>query len=312
MGAQSASNASLAGKEASRKPKVSVIIGFLNAVRFIEETIESVCAQTYQRWELLLVDDGSTDGSSEIAQRYSEQYPEKVRLLEHERHRNEGVAASRNLGVRHARGDYVATLDADDVWLPHKLEQQAAILSSHPDAVMVYGLDEWWYSWTRNPEDRQRDFRHELGVPAGAVIEPPTLLDLFFFRQQAAIPCPSGILIRRETLDAIGNFEESFRGRFSVYEDQAFFAKIALKAPVLPTNACWNRYRQHPSSACSTAKSLGQEYEARRFFLDWLGNYLSESRVKDPAIWKAFEKERWRCRHPRLSALLNSGKLGQP
>src|SRR5262245_21147944 len=104
----------------SRTLLVSVIISFLNAERFIQEAIESVFAQGYEHWELLLVDDGSTDESTAIARRYTAQHPERVRYLEHAGHQNRGLSASRNLGIRHAQGEYIAFLDADDVWLPHR------------------------------------------------------------------------------------------------------------------------------------------------------------------------------------------------
>src|SRR5689334_21837766 len=118
---------------------VSIIIPFLNAERFIEDAIESVRAQSYDAWELLLVDDGSTDSSTRLAQRYAQQHPQKVRYLQHDRHQNRGLSASRNLGISEARGEFIAFLDADDVWLPHKLARQRAILDSQPEAAMVYG-----------------------------------------------------------------------------------------------------------------------------------------------------------------------------
>src|SRR5262245_29470593 len=108
----------------SRQPLVSVIIIFLNAERFIQEAIESVFAQTYKHWELLLVDDGSTDGSTEIGRQYAAHDPEKVRYLEHEAHENRGMSASRNLGIRDARGKHIAFLDADDVWFSNILAEQ--------------------------------------------------------------------------------------------------------------------------------------------------------------------------------------------
>ena len=81
-----------------------MIMIFLDERRFIQEAIQSVLSQTYEHWELLLVDDGSRDGSSEIARRIATQYPAKVRYLEHTGHQNLGMSASRNLGVRHAKG----------------------------------------------------------------------------------------------------------------------------------------------------------------------------------------------------------------
>src|SRR5215475_5728613 len=98
------------------QPLVSVVIIFLNAECFIQEAIESVFAQAYPAWELLLVDDGSSDASTTIAQRYAEQHRHQVRCLEHPGHANRGMSASRNLGIRNARGPYIAFLDADDVW----------------------------------------------------------------------------------------------------------------------------------------------------------------------------------------------------
>src|SRR5687768_6214760 len=100
----------------SNQTPVSVVIIFWNAERFIQESIKSVFAQTYPAWELLLVDDGSNDGSTAVARRYTEQHPERVRSLEHPGHANRGMSASRNLGIRYAHGAYIAFLDADDVW----------------------------------------------------------------------------------------------------------------------------------------------------------------------------------------------------
>ena len=82
---------------------VSVVIIFLNAENFIEEAIESVLAQTYGQWELLIVDDGSTDGSKNMARDYAIKNPDKIIYLEHPEHQNQGMSASRNLGIKHAK-----------------------------------------------------------------------------------------------------------------------------------------------------------------------------------------------------------------
>src|SRR3712207_6601956 len=109
---------------------VSCIITYLNAEEFVEESIESVLAQTHDNLELLLVDDGSTDGSTEIGRLYAERFPDRIRYLEHAGHENRGAAASRNFGIGHARGEYIALLDSDDVWLGHKLREQVDILDA--------------------------------------------------------------------------------------------------------------------------------------------------------------------------------------
>ncbi|QHG15289.1 glycosyltransferase [Nostoc sp. ATCC 53789] len=281
---------------------VSVITIFFNAEQFIQEAIESVFAQTYKNWELLLVDDGSTDGSTVIAREYAKKYPEKVRYLEHEGHQNRGMSATRNLGIRNAKGEYIAFLDADDVWLAPNLEQQVSILHTHPEAGMVYGNTQYWYSWTGNPEDTQKEFCDkvaEVTKKPNTLFKPPTLLTIFL-QKSGAVPCTCSLMVKREILEAIAGFEESFRG---LYEDQVFYAKVCLKAPVFVTNECWAKYRQHPNSCCSSTHNTKHEYEGRLFFLKWLEKYLTEQGAKDTEVWQALQKHLWAYHHPMLSKL---------
>lgn len=281
-------------------PLVSAIVIFLNAEQLLAEAIESVFAQTYEHWELLLVDDGSTDGSTDIARAYAAQFPGKVYYLAHEGRRNRGKSASRNLGIARARGDYVAFLDADDVWLPHKLEEQVAILAREPRASMVYGRSQWWYSWTGRSEDGDRDYVHDLGVSGDTLVESPELFIRFFVRQEAAIPCPCDILVRRAVFDIVGGFDEGFRGANDVYEDQTFYAKVTLNTPVFVADECWAKYRQHPASSCAVVEQTGQEYTTRRFFLQWLLQYVAQRDMKDTDIWRRLRRQLWTYRFPLL------------
>jgi glycosyltransferase involved in cell wall biosynthesis len=232
----------------SSKPLVSLVVIFFNLEEFIQETIESVFAQTHDHWELLLVDDGSTDGSTPIALRYAEQYPGKVRYLEHPGHQNRGASASRNLSVSHAQGEYIAFLDTDDVWMPHKLEQQVRILGSHPEATMLYGNTRYWYSWTGNPEDSQRDFVPELVFGSGTLVKPPTLLTHCYPLGTGTAPSLSNLVVRRGVVERVGGFEESFR---RVYTDQAFLVKAYLMETVFVAGESehWDKYRQRPDSS---------------------------------------------------------------
>jgi glycosyltransferase involved in cell wall biosynthesis len=280
---------------------VSVVMIFLNAERFLQEAIESVFAQTYRAWELLLVDDGSNDGSTAIARRYAEQYPGRVRYLEHPGHANSGMSASRNLGIRDAQGQCIAFLDADDVWFSNILGEQVAVLETHSQVAMVYGPIQWWYSWTGKVEDRERDYVEKLGAPPNTVIQPPRLLPLFL-RNKATVP--SGILVRRQIIERVGGFEDAFRGE---YEDQVFCAKICLNAPVFASGQCWYRYRQHPDSCVLIGQRTGETHSARFFFLNWLANYLSEQKVRDREVWRALSLEFWRFSHPRAFGLLKRG-----
>jgi glycosyltransferase involved in cell wall biosynthesis len=289
-----------------QEPQVSVIIIFLNAEKFIEEAIQSVLAQTYHNWELLLVDDGSTDASTTIAQGFAEQRPQQIYYLEHPDHQNCGKGASRNLGIDHAKGKFIAFLDADDVWLPHKLEEQVVIIEANPEVGMLYGDTLYWYSWTGNPADIQRDFTPKLGVESDTLIEPPKLLPLFL-RGKAAVPCTCSILIKRDVAREVGGFEEAFRGIYNIYEDQAFYAKVCLKTSGWAVNRCWDKYRQHAGASVAIAHVTQQEYEARYFFLKWLGDYISQEGIEDKAVWEALRKELWLKQRPAW--LPASGRL---
>ena len=274
----------------NEQPLVSVVIPFLNAEPFLDESIQSVLAQSYCRWELLLADDGSTDSSTTTARWYEQNYSEKVRYLEHAGHANRGVCAARNLGIRHARGELLAFVDADDVWLPHKLERQVAIIAAQPEAAMVYGPSQKWFSWTGRSEDAGRDMVYDLRIPADVLMEPPTLLALVLERR-VITPCPTNILLRRELVERVGGFEESFSGKYQHCEDQAFLAKVYTAAPVYVSGECWDLYRQHSTSVSSKTKSSGYGFYVWEYYLNWLVEYLKRQNVRDARVWKALNKE---------------------
>ncbi|MFL6198017.1 MAG: glycosyltransferase family 2 protein [Thermoanaerobaculia bacterium] len=283
------------------KPLVSVVVPVFNAERFLAEAIESVIAQTWPDWELLLADDGSTDRSPEIARSYEK--TGRIRCLEHPGRANRGESATRNLGLRAGKGDLFAFLDADDVWLPEKLERQVPLLLARPEAGWLYGNTQYWFGGFGGFggfEDPRRDFAPPLGLPPGTLVEPPHLLTRFL-RREAAVPCTCGLLVRREAVERSGGFDESFRG---MYADQVFYARLALTSPVLVDHGCWERYRQHPGSACAVSKKEGTAREARRIYLTWLERTLKESGVSDPDLWRALRRELRAFRHPRLDRAL--------
>ncbi len=273
------------------EPLVSVIIIFLNAEAFLEEAIESVLAQSYRRWELLLVDDGSDDRSPEIAQAYVDRDPGRIRYLHHPERQNRGMSASRNLGIQAASGSYVAFLDADDVWLPLKLESQVAIMASHPEAAMVYGKTEYWYSWTGKPSDTRRDRVQDHWVKGEVLVRPPALL-VWFLSGRAAVPPPCSVLARRDAVRAVGGFEETFRG---LYEDQAFYAKMCLEYPVFVSDACLERYRQHPDSICSASAAYELDEAAQRYLV-WLKGYVENRGISDGELRQALNRQIWLAR----------------
>ena len=276
---------------------VSVIIPFFNAGNFLEETIASVFAQTYEHWQLLLIDDGSSDDSTNIARRCADEYPARVRYFEHSQHRNMGVCFSRNLGVKQATGEYLALLDADDVWLPHKLERQLALLRAHPTAGLVFGVSQYWVSWTGEPADLQNDSIPGLGIEGNTLFKPPSLLFLLYPLGCGAAPCPSDLLLARELVERIGGFEEQFDAEraYQLYEDQAFLVKVYLASPVFAAGECWTRYRMHPNSCMSRFLQDDESHAASRsFFCDWLEEYLAERGIKNPEICSAIRALRRR------------------
>ncbi len=279
---------------------ISTVVPFWNQENFLREAIESVFAQTYDNWQLLLVDDGSTDLSTSIALWYAEHWPHKVRYLKHSRRRNLGASATRNLGITHAEGAYIAFLDADDVRLPHKLEQQLAIFKLYPEVGVVYGATQWWYSWTGKPTDLESDYVPELGVKPDTIISPPTLLTLML-KNSIAVPCTCSMVVRRQLAQSVGGFEESIR---RVYTDQAFYAKLFLRASAYVSGECWDRYRQHANSSCSLAKRTGERESARLYYLQWLKTYLSAQGITNLQLLQALKLKQDRHSRPVLHRLL--------
>jgi glycosyltransferase involved in cell wall biosynthesis len=119
-------------------PKISVIIPTYNRADLVSRAIESVIDQTYQDWELLVVDDGSTDNTKEVV----EKFVKKDSRIKYFLQSNQGASSARNFGIKNSRGDFVAFLDSDDLYLPDNLEKKIAILSTHQEVVLVNG-----FSW---------------------------------------------------------------------------------------------------------------------------------------------------------------------
>jgi glycosyltransferase involved in cell wall biosynthesis len=275
-------------------PLVSAIIIFLNEERFLAEAIESVLAQTYAQWELILVDDGSTDQSSAIAGAHATRQPDRIRYVEHEGHANLGMGASRNLGLDHARGTYVGFLDADDVWMPDKLRDQVAILEAHPDVDMVYGRTLIWHSWRGDSGAMGTDRYYALGVQADTVVEPPDLL-VSLIHNRAQTPTTCNALLRAEAIARIGRFEPSCRGMF---EDQVFFMKIALAAKIFVASESWACYRQHDNSCSARVEASGELRRMRLRLLAWLSEYLRRREVRARPVWRALRRQRLQSRWP--------------
>jgi glycosyltransferase involved in cell wall biosynthesis len=281
------------------EPRVSVVTPFLNGQEFLEEAVESVRAQTLRDWELLLVDDGSTDGGSAMAQRYARRFPARIRYFDHPGHRNRGKSVSRNLGVANARGEFIVFLDSDDVMLPHKLAHQVDIMGRQPRAAMVYGTTEYWHSWDAG--SRRRDRVGKLGVAHDRLYAPPALMSAWL-RKPGTVPCLCAVLVRTEAVRRLGGFDDGIQ---DLYEDQVVLAKLALTAEAYVDGHCGERYRQHAGSSSARAIAAGEYHplrpnRARHAFLQWLQDYVDSCEVSDAALARALHAALRPYRHPRL------------
>jgi glycosyltransferase involved in cell wall biosynthesis len=277
---------------------VSVIMIFLDGEQYLSEAIESVLAQTFLDWELLLVDDGSSDRSADIARGFVRCHT-KIRYFAHPDQENRGMSASRNLGLRHARGDYVALLDSDDVFLPEKLHSQVAILDAHPEVAMVYGPTLRWYGW-KGGDATRRDSFSRIGVDPDRVYPPP-LLPVRYLRQEASPPATCSVLFRRSHALSVGGFVTDFNGMF---EDQVFFFKMGLNFRIFVSGQCLDKYRQHAES-WTRQSHRRLEYHptsrlnpARRAFVSWLYEYLRKTSIEDAELSRLVSRELRAFEHP--------------
>ena len=273
-------------------PRVSVIVIFYQAERFLGEALDSVLGQSFSSWELLLVDDGSSDGSVAIAADAVRRAPDRIRLLQHEGGANRGMGASRNLGIRNARGEFIAFLDSDDAWMRNKLTEQIEVFDREPDAALVYGRTRIWRSWEAGDAAARSDFYYELGVEPGRRYDPPRLFNLLI-RNRHQSPTTCNAIVRRSLIERIGGFEDAFRGMF---EDQAFFAKALLAAPAFVDGRVWALYRQHPASCSAAIAGTSEEREARMRFLRWVGRQLAASPHAPLSARVALARAVWEAR----------------
>lgn len=288
-------------------PMVSVVIIFLNGEKYIGEAIDSVLAQTYEHWELILVDDGTTDGATAIAKNYAKSYPGKITYTEHPNHENRGMSASRNAGVALAAGEYVAFLDADDIWLPQRLQRHVEALQRHPAAAISMSPTLLWSSWNEDPHASRKpwltaDILHSLYLPPNQVFQPPELATHYLSVHGLGVPGICSQTIKREAILAVGGSEDRFK---RLYEDQVLLFKILLNYPAVALDEVLDYYRQHPESACREEGGMKGDAAARPIFLQWLQDYMIRQSITDPALWQAFRAEMWRFDNPRLWQLTN-------
>lgn len=187
-------------------PLVSVVLPTYNRWPMVSEAVESVLEQSFKRFELIVVDDGSQDGTLDRLQKYGT----SLTVIAQPRR---GVASARNLGLSWSSGRYVAFLDSDDLWRPTKLEVQAGYMESHPE-VEICQTEE---IWVRNGVRVNSKKRHRK--PSG---------DIFHASLGLCLVSPSAVMMTRELLHRLGGFDE----RFPVCEDYDLWLRIARDTAV--------------------------------------------------------------------------------
>jgi glycosyltransferase involved in cell wall biosynthesis len=217
-------------------PKVSVIVPIYNQFSFIRETVESVLAQDHQNIELVLSDDGSTDGTSEVLREYAAQEPERVKIVASDK--NTGIAGAFNRALDAHTGDNIAWLGGDDVMLPGKLTRQVAALKMHPEAIGCCHDAEVFDSDSGRSYGRFTEvYNGRRGVRDGGV---ELLLDPGYMM------LPSTMMVRSS---AVGDLR--FDQRIRVSNDWLFDIELFQRGLIIGMDDVLARYRRHQSNVTS-------------------------------------------------------------
>jgi GT2 family glycosyltransferase len=206
---------------------ISVIIPAYNAQCTILETVDSVLQQTFFDFELIVIDDGSIDQTVELLKKISDP---RLKVFSYT---NGGLPVARNRGIAHASGDYIAFLDADDVWTLDKLELQLAALKAVPEAGVVY-------SWTCNMSQTGEAFYPGHSVTYSGNVYAQLLLGNF-------LASGSNCLIRRDAIASIGEFDPALKS----YEDWDYWLRLAARYPFVVVPKYQILYRQSPGAMSS-------------------------------------------------------------
>jgi glycosyltransferase involved in cell wall biosynthesis len=215
-------------------PKVSVVIPAYNAMTYLPKTLDSVLQQTCTDFEVLIVNDGSTD---EIAAWFATVTDDRVRLISQA---NQGLPGARNTGITEAKGEYIAFLDADDLWAPTKLEQQVQCLDAKPEVGLVY-------AWTLLID------RHgnSTGTVTAAQVEGNVWEKLLL---GDVVGSGSAAMVRRSCFDRVGLFDRELTS----IEDCDMWVRIAAEYPFAVIKEVLVYYRQHPSGMSRNYDRMAQ------------------------------------------------------
>lgn len=227
--------------------RVSVLIPLYNRASYILETINSVLGQDYPDIELIVIDDGSTDGGDLLAEEFAEHG--ELKLLRHPGRINKGQAAALNLGLTMATGEFIAVLDSDDLYAPGKIAKQVAFFQQNPVVGLVYGNGKGIDATGKVIYDINYDNRIERSDPNDL------LLDCYFL-------LPQNSLVRASVYQQAGNFDERLRSG----QDHDMLIRLAEKTKIAHQSIDSFRYRRHDDSI--SAKGAETRWRCGLIILD--------------------------------------------
>lgn len=215
----------------SHHPKVSIWIPSYNHARFLPATLDSILAQSYRNFEVIIVDDGSPDDSLRIAHEYAGRHPEFIRVLTHPRRENRGIAATVNLAFENSKGEYLMGIPSDDIMYPDKLERQVEFLDKHPDVGWVYSYADYI---------DEEGHLHRLGLFGEDLTRTADPLESLIERN--VIPGMT-VLMRRETARRVGLHDDSL-----VYNDWEYWVRMLAQSKVAFIDRPLIMYRLHTNN----------------------------------------------------------------
>lgn len=218
-------------------PLVSVIIPAYNAAPYLEECLDSVLGQTYQNLEIIIIDDGSPDHQKEVIM----PFVKKFEIVHYHYQDNRGVAAARNKGLVFAKGEYIAFLDADDVWLEDNLSLKVRKLKENDFGLVHSGA----YFIDENSDLIEGELAGEEG----------NLLNEMLAWKGTQIPGPSSILVKREVLEKVGFWDE----KLSTSADQDFFIRVASNYKIGKVPCISWKYRIHGQNMHKNIKVMEKD-----------------------------------------------------
>lgn len=215
----------------SRTPLVSICIPSYNHARFLPATLDAIFAQTFRDFEVVAVDDGSTDNSLEILKSYQSKHPDTMRVYTHEGGKNLGPSATENRGVQEARGIYWCGNDSDDISYPDRLERQVAFMQRRPQIAWIYGVCDFIDG---DGKKLPGDYGKDLSVFPGILER--LIMNCYIYP----------IMIRRACMIEAGPFEPGL-----AFGDWEYWIRLAARFPAAFLPGAVGAYRIHGGNSCS-------------------------------------------------------------